>query len=101
MASEELLDAAFDDVKDKPVINLFALFMMHAEGLGSDNRPGGDKVELSGLVLRLAVDQERIRDKYKVPKGLELYQRVGFFDLETRQAKEVLDMAPVTKMVLL
>jgi hypothetical protein len=103
--SEELLSAVFDDVKDKPVIHLFALFMMHAKDLvhGSDSqlRLSSDKVQLSGLILRPAVDQERVRDKYKVPKGLGFYQRVGFFYLETRQAEEVLEMAPVTQMVLL
>ena len=94
--SKELLRAIFDDVKDKPVINVFALFMMHTD-LGID----GDNVELSGLILRPALEKERIRDKYKVPKGLGFYQRVGYFKLDTFQAKKVLEMAPVTKMVLL
>jgi len=95
--SGELLGAVFDDVNDKPVSNLFALFMMHTGDLGSD----GDNVWLSGLILRPAVEQERIRDKYEVPKGLGFYQRVGWFSLNTRQAKEVLEVAHVTKMVLL
>jgi hypothetical protein len=99
--SEELLSAVFD-VKDEPVINLFALFMMHAEETEGDyhHRQRSDEVKLSGLILRPVVGQERIRDNYKVPKGLGLYQRVGLFYLETRQ-EEVLEMAPVTKMVLL
>jgi hypothetical protein len=99
---EELLSAVFD-VKDEPVINLFALFMMHAEDPEGDYHRGqrSDEVQLSGLILRPAVGQERIRDEHKVPKGLGLYQRVGLFYLETRQEKEVLEMAPVTKMVLL
>jgi hypothetical protein len=106
--SGELLGAVFDDVNDKPAVNLFALFMMHAKlakdlvpGEDCQFRLGSDKAQLSGLILRPAVDQERIRDKYKVPKGLGFYQRVGWFCLDTRQAKEILEMAPVTRMVLL
>ena len=103
--SEELLTAVFDDVKDKLVINLFALFMMHAKVLvgGGDFhlRLGSDEVRLSGLILRPALGQERIRDKYNVSKGLGFYQRVGWFCLDTRHAKEILEMAPVTRMVLL
>jgi hypothetical protein len=82
--------------------------MMHAKlakdlvpGEDCQFRLGSDKAQLSGLILRPAVDQERIRDKYKVPKGLGFYQRVGWFCLDTRQAKEILEMAPVTRMVLL
>ncbi|KAF4631563.1 hypothetical protein G7Y89_g6562 [Cudoniella acicularis] len=101
--SEELLEVEFD-FREEPVNDLSALFMMHVTGRTESRRNivkhRTHGVRLSGLILRPAHNQEKTSGQYKLPKGVGLYQRVGFFYLATSGAKEkVLEMAPITKVV--
>jgi len=104
-SGEEFLEVVFDVIED-PVDDCYALFMMYASKKPErESWPMAHKSEgmqLSGLILRPVLDQEKAFSQYNLPKRFSLYQRVGFFTLVTRQAKEkVLEMVPVTNIVLI
>lgn len=98
----DLLEIQFD-VKEHQHQGLFALFVMHRMGKpGSGIEFGAsasDDLQLSGVILREALDEEKIISE---PKKLDSYKRVGFFNLSTSQAKDsLLQMAPITRVILL
>ncbi|PMD42971.1 HET-domain-containing protein [Hyaloscypha variabilis F] len=104
--NEEVLRVEFD-FKEEEVDELFALFLMCAVDRDTGRHAPAERlrssaVELSGLVLRPTLDPGKIQGQYSLPKGFGLYQRVGFFKVVTRQAKQkFLEMAPVTNIALL
>jgi hypothetical protein len=106
MRSEEVFLINFDVEEEEEVDDLSALFLMSA----LDIDPLSDEQEtlrssdgqISGLVLRPTLVSGKSRGQYILPKAFGLYQRVGFFTVVTHQAKEnFLEMAPITKLVLL
>ncbi|KAN0102637.1 HET domain containing protein [Hyaloscypha variabilis] len=101
MRSEGLLEVDFD-FKEEVVDNLCALFLMYALDYTRGFRLNSSDVQLSGLVLRPTLDSGKVQGQHNFSTEFGLYQRVGFFKVVTRQAKDkFLKMAPVTKIVLL
>ncbi|KAH7390280.1 heterokaryon incompatibility protein-domain-containing protein [Cadophora sp. MPI-SDFR-AT-0126] len=94
----ENLDVKFDVTGDSRD-DLCALFMTEQyETLGS-----ASSVFLGGIVLRRAPNQEEVVTTYNLPKGIELFQRVGVFTfaIEIVEREKFFKMVPQTKVLLL
>lgn len=89
----------FNVVREQVHDDIFALFMMEsiidgeiepARNFGRKFRrrqAASNALQLSGLIVRSVPDQEKILGQYCLPKGLGLYQRVGYFKLATCQTE--------------